>query len=149
MAATVTIFNKFKLGQINGDHFVAFGTDTFTVSLHTSAYTPDIDADEFYDDITWTELPTAGNYTAGGQNLAGTSVGLDTGSDFVYFDATDLTWAGLTATFRYAVLRKNTGTAGTSPLIQFIDFGVDQEPAGVDFVMQWAAAAAGAILKAA
>lgn len=148
MAATVTIFNKFKQGQINGDHFVDFNSDTFTLSLHTSSYTPNFDTNEFYTDLT-NELSSGGNYTAGGQNLAGTSVGLDAGSDFAYFDATDLTWASLTATFRYAVLRKNTGTGSTSPLILLIDFGADQAPNGVDFVVQWAAAAAGAILKVA
>jgi hypothetical protein len=148
MAVTVSVYNLFKKGQINGDHFVDFNTHTFTLSLHTSDYTPNLDTDEFYDDLT-DELPQADGYLSGGQDLTTTIVGLDTGNDFAYFDADNVTWVSLTAVFRYAVLRRNTGTPGTSPLVLLIDFGANQSPVGIDFVVQWATPAAGAVLKVA
>jgi hypothetical protein len=148
MATTVSTYNLFKQGQVNGDHPVDFTASTFTLTLHTSSYVPNLDTHEFYDDLT-NELGTAGNYTAGGQDLTGTSLTLDTGNDFVYFDADDVTWAALTATFRYAVLRQNTGLASTDVLILLIDFGENKAPSSEDFIVQWAAPSAGAVLKVA
>ena len=148
MAVTVTFFNLFKLGQVDGSHFVNFDSATFALTLHTSALGADLDIDtmEFYDDLVH-ELGTVGNYTLGGQDLTGTSVNLDTANDFVYFDAADVTWAVLTATFRYAVLRQNTGNPTTDVLIFVIDFGEDKVLAAADFVVQWPPSTLGSVLK--
>lgn len=145
MAVTVTVYNKFKQNQMNGGA-VDLDTDTITVSLHTSTYTPDFDTHDFFDDVT-NEVSNGSGYTTGGAALSGKVVSLDTASDFAYFDADDLTWTALTKTFRYAVIRKNTGTASTSPVIALIDFGTNQSPSAIDFTLQWPAPASGAILK--
>ena len=145
MAITAVTYGKFLQKQLDGGHPVDFDTDTIKVSLHTSVYTPARDTHEFFSSIT-NELATALGYTAGGATLAGASVGLDTGGHFAYFDATDVTWAGAGFTFRYAVLRKDTGVAGTSPVICYFDFGTDITPAG-DYILQWAIPGSGAILK--
>jgi hypothetical protein len=147
MAVTASVFNLWKKGQLNGSHFVDFDTDTLKVSLHTASWTPNLLTNEFFTDAT-NELSTAGGYTAGGKTLTTPVVGTDA-SGFAYFIADPVTWTALTATFRYAVLRKDTGVAGTSPIIEVIDFGTNQSPAGVDFVLAWAAAGSGGILKAA
>jgi hypothetical protein len=56
-------------------------------------------------------------------------------------DAADVTWSALNkADVRYAIIYKDTGTAATSPLIGYVDFGATQAPAGVDFIIQWGAA---------
>lgn len=148
MAVTVTPYLSFKKRQINGVSPVDLDTDTIKVSLHTSSYTPDLDAHDYADDLT-NEVANGSGYTTGGAALASKAIGTDTGSDFAYLDADDLTWTSLTKTFRYAVVYKSTGTAGTSPLIMLINFGTDQVIAATDFILQWAAPASGGILKVA
>lgn len=57
------------------------------------------------------------------------------GPGITTMDATDPVWNPLTATFRYCVIRKNTGTDSTSPVVGWVDFGSDQSPAGVPFTV--------------
>jgi hypothetical protein len=47
------------------------------------------------------------------------------GSFVVAFDCADPSWASSTITARYGVVYKSTGTAGTSALIGYLDFGGD------------------------
>lgn len=148
MAVSVTVYNLFKQKLLSGSNLVDWDADTIKVALLTSSYTVNYDTHDFYDDLT-NELTTTGGYTAGGASLATKTTGIDTGSDFGYGDADDLTWTALTATFRYAAVYKSTGTAGTSPLMWLIDFGTNQSPAAVDFVLQWAAPASGGVIKVA
>lgn len=148
MAVTASFYNLYKQKILSGANAVDWDADTLKVVLLTASYTPNIDTHDFYDDLT-NELTTTGGYTAGGVTLTTVSTGLNTGSDFAYADADDVTWTALTATFRYAVILKSTGTPGTSPLIILIDFGSNQSPAGVDFVLQWAAVASGGVAKVA
>ena len=104
---------------------VDFVGDTIKVALTTSTYTPNQDTHDFFDDIT-NELPTAGGYTAGGAALAGKTLTYDTGTNEVRLDANDSSWTSATFTARYAIVYKDTGTASTSPLMGYIDFGGDQ-----------------------
>lgn len=147
MTISTSVFDKWRQGQINGAHFTDLDTDSLKVTLHTVAWTPDLAANEFFTDAAH-ELGSGSGYTAGGVALATKVVGLDA-SHFAYLTADPVTWSALTATFRYAVLRKDTGSAATSPLILLIDFGADQSPAGVDTVIQWPVAGSGGILKVA
>jgi hypothetical protein len=55
------------------------------------------------------------------------------------FDADDATWTTSSITARGAILYKSTGTAGTSPLIAYIDFTTDKTSDGDNFIIQWAA----------
>lgn len=143
--ATGAIYNSAKKKLIDGS--IDLDTDTVSVTLHTSSYTPDIDAHDFYDDLT-NELPTASGYTAGGVNLANKSITVDNTNNRAYLDADDSTWtASGTLTWRYAVLRKNTGTAATSPVIGYIDFVTDRSVvSGETLYIQWAAPGSGGIL---
>jgi hypothetical protein len=70
-----------------------------------------------------TTEPTLG--TVVGRETAddGTLVWLCIGYDYVKLDADNPSWASATITARYAIFRYNTGTAGTSPLIGYWDFG--------------------------
>lgn len=146
MAITVTPYLLFKKGQISGAHPVDFDTDTLKVTLHTATYTPDLDAHEFHADLT-NEVANGSGYTTGGAALGNKAVGVNTGSDFAYFDADDTVWTTITKTFRYAVIRKDTGVSATSPLIALIDFGTNLSPAVEDFTIQWPAPASGGVLK--
>lgn len=104
-------------------------TDTIKQSWHTSAYALNLDTNSFYSDVT-NEVANSGDYTggaAGGNTLASPTVTYDAATDESRLDAADTSNAGVTwADFRYAVFRKSTGTAATSPLIGVIDTGATQ-----------------------
>ena len=107
---------------------VVWGSDTIKVSLHSSALTPAQDTDEFWDDVSATELSTAGGYTAGGATLGTKNNYYTASSNTAWLDAADASWtaSGAGFTCRWATLRKNTGTPGTSPLLGYWDLGGDQ-----------------------
>jgi hypothetical protein len=132
MAVTTYVYNKGLYNILAGNiHFMA---DTIKVCLMPSTYTPNIDSHEYYSDISASECPATGNYTAGGQALANKVLNEDEANDLVYFDANDPVWAALTqADIRFAVAYKDTGTAATSVLLMCWDFGANQAPAAVLF----------------
>jgi hypothetical protein len=98
-------------------------TDTIKIALVTNADAPVMDTDDFFNDV-GTEITGTG-YTAGGATLGSKTATYDTASDQVRLDAADASWTTSTLTARYAVVYKSTGTASTSPLISWIDFGTD------------------------
>ena len=138
MAVTTKIYGLAQKHFASGD--IVWATDTVKVALATSTYTPNQDTHEFFSDIT-NELAASGNYTAGGASLASKAISYDTATNNEILDAADLTFTALTpsAAFRYAIVYKSTGTSTTSELIAYIDFGADQNPAGSDFTLSWAA----------
>src|SRR6266496_2249048 len=84
-------------------------TDTIKISLHTATYSLNVDADDFFNDVT-NEVSSA-NYTAGGNTLASASVTYDSATNETRLDAADTSWTGVSFTARYAVVYKSTGTA--------------------------------------
>jgi hypothetical protein len=82
-------------------------------------------------------------YTDGGEALTGKTVTSTDSPSQGKFDAADLTWTALTATFRYGIMyaAKSTGSpAIVNPLIGYIL--LDATPAditvsGVDYTIQW------------
>lgn len=92
-------------------------------ALVTSSYTFDQDTHDYFDDITNEVSESGTNYTAGGAILASCTVGYTAGTNVVKFDATDPSWATSTITARGCVIYYTTGTASTSPLLIYIDFG--------------------------
>lgn len=123
------IYNAAKTALINGG--VDLDTDTLKLALVTGTYTPDA-AHDFFSDIT--NEVTATGYTAGGATLANKSVALD--STTAKFDADDVVWTITdTLTARGAVLYKSTGTASTSPLLAYYDFGADKVTENGDFTV--------------
>jgi hypothetical protein len=131
------VYNAFKQKQLNGNQ-IDLDTDAIGVALVLSGYSPNIDTHDFFDDIT-NEASGAG-YTAGGITLSGTTVFMNTATDLAMFDAADVTWSTSTITARGAVLYHRTGTAGTSKLIAYFDFGTDQVSSAGNFTIQWNAA---------
>lgn len=126
------VYNLAKQKILKGD--IDFDSP-INVALVLSGYTPDIDTHEFFDDIT--NEASGANYTAGGITLSSTTVIANTTSDLAAFDAADITWATSTITARGAVLYRNTGTAGTSPLIAYFDFTEDKVSSAGNFTIQW------------
>lgn len=126
------VYNSFKRDIMNGT--IDLDTNDIKVMLVTSSYTPDIDADEFIDDVTNEVVGTG--YTAGGQSLASKTVTVDDANDRGIFDAADPAWTTATITARGAVLYYDTGTPSTSPLIGYWDFGTDQISTAGTFTIQ-------------
>lgn len=124
MAATATVYNSYKSKLLDGSNInLASGGDTIKVALITASYTPNIDTHDFFDDVSANEISGTG-YTAGGYTLVSQTVTTDTTDDEGVADAADPTWT-ITTTVqpRYAVYYKSTGTASTSPLLFYVDFG--------------------------
>lgn len=128
-----TVYHAFLFRQMGNGTIINFGADSFKVSLHTSTYVPNAAAHAFFSDLT-NEIAVAG-YTAGGQALAGQSIGLSGGRG--KFDANDLSWTANITGARWAVLYKDTGVASTSPLVCAIDFGADRDHTGGTFTITW------------
>lgn len=105
------------------------------VALVTSSYTPDIDGDEFFDDIS-NEVSGAG-YTSGGAELENPVVSQDNTDDEGVLDGDDVQWSGASLTARAAVIYKDTGTPSTSRLIGYVDFGSDKTATGGAFDLAW------------
>lgn len=130
----MAIVNPVKKKLFDGD--IDLVNDTIKVMLLTNAHTTNIDTQEFIDDVSANEVSGTG-YTAGGATLAGKATTVDNTDDEGVFDANDVTWSNSTITARYAVVYKDTGTPGTSPIIAIIDFGSDQTSSNADFTIQW------------
>lgn len=120
------------------DADVDWATDTIKVSLHGSGYTPNQSTDEFFSSAT-AELATGNGYTAGGATLGTKSVTV-TGLTTAYKAAASSWTANPTITARWAVVRKDTGSAATSPLLAYVL--LDSAPADVTatnaaFTLTW------------
>lgn len=112
-------------------------TDTIKVALVTSSYTPNQDTDNFANlaGFTANEL-SGGGYAR--QTLGTKTLTFDAASNTVRFKAADTVFgAAFTGTFRYAVVLKDTGTASTSPLIAYVNFGSDQSVSAGTFTINW------------
>ena len=118
---------------------VDFDTDTIKVALLSSSYTPNQDTHDYFDDVSTYEVTGTG-YTAGGATLASKTVGYTSGTNVTKFDAADVSWTSSTITARYAVVYVATGTASTSALIGYVDFGSDQSSSSGTFSIVWDAA---------
>ena len=127
------IYNSFKKKIMDGS--IDLDTDTIKVALVTSTYTPDQDTHDFFDDVTNEVVGTG--YTAGGASLANKAVTADNTDNEGVFDADDVAWTTSTITARGAVIYKSTGTASTSPLICYLDFGSDKISTAGTFTISW------------
>lgn len=130
------VYNKFKTALMEGLYDLGNAGDTIKVALVTSAYTPNIDTHDFFDDIT--NEVTGSGYSAGGATLAGQTVTQDDGDDEGVFDGDDVTWSASTITARGAVVYQSKTLPSTSALICYFDFGSDYSSNNGNFTIQWA-----------
>jgi len=137
MAATIKWYGHAGVHLSAGDF--DWAGDTVKLALATSSYAVSQANDEFFDDVT-NELAASGGYSAGGFALSGKATSYDSATRQERWDADDFSVGALTpsAPFRYGIIYKDTGVAGTSILIAYINFGSDQDPAGLPFSIQWA-----------
>jgi hypothetical protein len=80
---------------------------------------------------------TGTGYTAGGVALATKSISYDSATNETRLIAATSSWTTATFTARIAVVYKDTGTAATSPLLGWVDFGADEAIASGTFSIQW------------
>ena len=143
MASSLTLYNNClkTLFSLEGK--------TVKLALVTSAYTPDITHDVLADVLSSPSpevVPVASpdnGYTAGGETVGSPAITFTDSPIQAKFDAEDVQWTALTATFRYGILYVlGTVNGQVNPLIGYITF--DTTPAdiavsGIDYVVQWSA----------
>lgn len=127
------LYGNFLVKALNKE--VDWDTDTIKVALCTSSYTPNQDTHDYFNDVT--NEVTGTGYTAGGNTLASKTITYDDANNVIILDAADTTWGSSTITARYAVVYASTGTASTSPLIGYVDFGSDQSSTNGNFTITW------------
>jgi hypothetical protein len=106
--------------------------DIKLVLVDTADYTVNLTTHEFLSDV------PSGARVATSSNFAGKSVTLGV------FDATDVVLSAVTGDVSEAlVIYKDTGVAGTSPLIAYIDTatGLPATPNGTDITISWSSGA--------
>ena len=123
------MYDRCKESLISQNPSIDLDTDTIKVAMVTSGYTFNA-AHQFYSDLT------------PGSNVVGTpgTLASKTVANGV-FDAADLTFTAVTGSAVAAyVIYKDTGVAGTSPLIAFYDTvssGLPVTPNGGDIQIVW------------
>ena len=132
----MAFYNKYKMEALKGS--INLASDTIKLALLDDTYTPNIDTDIFWDDVSAHEI-TADNYTAGGATIGSPTVTQDDTDNEGVYDGADVVWTNASGiiTARYAVMYKDTGVAGTSPLIQCIDFGANKTSENENFTVSW------------
>ena len=110
--------------QIDGSSVTVFSSAAIKMSLHT-ALTGAQDTDDFFNDISASEIAGSGGYTTGGYTFAAKTTAYDTASDQVRLDnTTDPSWTTSTLSATDAAITNTTpGTAATNPVYAEIDFG--------------------------
>lgn len=109
-------------------------SDTIKCMLVTSTYTPNQDTNQYVSAVTG-EVASGNGYTTGGLTLTGKTVTYDTTTNTLKLSATSPSWANSTITARYGVIYMDTGTAGTSPLISYLDLGQDYTSSAGPFTL--------------
>jgi hypothetical protein len=141
MATVAKWFGQALLGQFGGTaaRRVDWANDTIKVALVKAAYAPDQDVHDFWDDVSAQEIAGGGgtNYTAGGKELNEKAATYDAATNTVRLKAKTVEWKEVTAEYRYAVIYKDTGVAGTSPILGYLDAGATQKIASGTVKIEW------------
>jgi hypothetical protein len=117
-------------------------TDSIKVSLHTSSYAPNQDTDHYFSPSATNEVGASGTYVSGGLALPGRSTSYNGATNEVRLIATDWSATSATITAAFAIIRKDTGTATTSPLMGYVDFAGNVSVTAGTFTIQWDATGA-------
>lgn len=133
MAVTAYWYARAFTSVFNKLYDLVGGTDDTYVALTSSSYTPNQDTHDFFNDVT-NELPSAGGYTANGQQL--TSDDFTQSTNVLTWDSTDPSWTTATFTARRAVYYAKLGGASSAdPLVCWVDFGADEVVAAGTFTI--------------
>lgn len=147
MAAEATLYSSFRKNNLNG--VIDLENDVIKLMLVTSDYVFDVthevlaDVNAYPDPEVVAVASPSNGYTKGGQALTGKVVTKADSPSSGNFDADDVTYLLLTATFRGGILyaEKTVGDI-VNPLIEYILFDnapADITAAGIDWVCIWSA----------
>lgn len=136
--ATGKLYGNGLLNLLDGD--VVFGSDDTYLGLARTAYTVDIDADDFWVDINATHEITGTNWAAGGVQADGETLSLVTANNDVEFDITDEVVATVTLSdAKHVILYSRTnGTDATRELIGYATMDTALAPAGGTLTLDFA-----------
>lgn len=136
-SATGKLYGNGLLFLLNGA--VVWGTDDTYLALASSAYTPDIDAHDFWNDVVANEV-TGTNWAANGQQADGETLSLVTANNDVEFDITDEVTATVTLTDgKHVILYTRTpGTDATRELIGYATMDTALAPQGGTLTLDFA-----------
>lgn len=112
-----TAIGKLASGAIN------YPSATVKAMLVNASYTPDQDAHDFIDDVNTYQIPGTGGYTTGGITLTSKTSTYNSGTNVHSLGCATISIATATVSFRYVVIYVDTGSAATSPLLGYIDYG--------------------------
>lgn len=126
---TLAAYNQWSGNPVN------WISDPINCALVSSSYIPNQDTDQYWSVPKAFEITGTG-YTAGGVTMT-TAVGIVVSPHIVPLLASNVSWPMASFTARYAIIYKVTGSAATSPLIGYADFGTDQNVSGGTFELAW------------
>lgn len=137
-SATGKLYGNGLLHLLDGS--VIWGSDDVYLALASSSYTPDIDAHDFWNDVTANEV-TGTNWSAGGVQADGETLSLVGASDRVEFDITDESTATVTLSDgkHLIVYTRTPGTDATRELIGYATFDTALAPAGGTLLLDFSA----------
>jgi hypothetical protein len=137
MSVTAKLFSNFPHLLLEDGLAGSILAQTIKVALFTSDLSAHLDQDtnDFLDDLPDHEVANGNGYATGGATLG--SKTCTVAAKVTTFDAADTAWSASTITARYAVIYYATGTAGTSLLIGYVDFGADQSSSSGTFQITW------------
>lgn len=139
MAVTAKWFGQAIVGQFSATaaRRIAWAGDTVKVALVKGSYAPNQDTHDFWNDVSANEVAGT-NYTAGGKSITEKAVSYDEASNTTRLKGGNVEWKEVTVKeVRYAVIYKDTGVAGESPLLGYVDFGEEQAITGGTFKVEW------------
>jgi hypothetical protein len=135
MAIQQSLTTSFKVELLTATHnFTASTGDTFKIALYTSSATLGASTTAY---TTSNEVPSTGNYSAGGNtltNITPTSSGTTAFTDFA-----DTTWSNATITARGALIYNSSKS---DKAVAVLDFGSDKSSTAGDFTIVFPAATA-------
>ena len=139
MAITSAICSSFKQELLSGKHdFDSSGGDTFKIALFTSSASLGAATTDY---STSNEITnTSGSaYSAGGETLTNTGVGLTSTTAFT--DFSDVSWTSASFTANGAMIYNTTtdGGSGTTDSVCIIAFGSDKTATNGTFEIQFPA----------
>lgn len=140
MAVTAKMFtNAAKPLLMGAVTWKTTGGSAIKCALLTSAWVLNQDTNIFLSDISVNEVANGNGYVTGGAAMVPTDPTVDVASNEVRCDAGNVVWSASTITARYAVIYFASGTAATSNLIAYVDFGADVVSVAGTFTITWSA----------
>lgn len=141
MAISQAMCTSFKVELLDAVHNFGAGGDTFKIALYTSSATLGATTTAY---STSNEVPSTGNYVAGGNTLVVSVVPTSTGTTaYLSFDNT--TWSNATITARGALIYNSSKS---DKAVAVLDFGSDKTSTDGDFTINFPTAdASNAIIR--